>query len=66
MPQKQERAEGEAPILRLDGGGAGIVVLFAGQVLSVYGDAQLAKEAEIVLGEGYAKLEVVGFGAQGR
>ena len=36
----------------LTGGGAGVVLLFAGDVLAGDRDAQLAEEAEIVLGEG--------------
>ena len=36
----------------LAGGGAGVVVLIAGDVFSGDGDAQLAEEAEIVLREG--------------
>ena len=44
----------------LVGGGAGVVVLFAGDVFSGDRDAQLAEEAEIVLGEGLVDVAAGG------
>jgi len=44
----------------LTGGGAGVFVLLAGDVFSGDGDAQLAKEAEVVLGEGLVDVAASG------
>jgi len=44
----------------LPGGGAGVIVLLAGDVFSGDGDAQLSKEAEVVLGEGLVDVAASG------
>ena len=51
--------------LTVSGRGAGVVLLFAGDVFAGDGDAQLAEEAEVVLGEGLVDVDAGGdFGAR--